>query len=72
MENPESGVAQMRVSKHGNLLEVLTELQGKMCFVKEMTASMVRPLDSQGRILRRQNSPCQLVRCESGSCLAIC
>jgi hypothetical protein len=53
----------MRVNEHGNLLEVLTKLQGKMCFVKEMTASMVRPLDSQGKILCRHKIPCQLERC---------
>ncbi|KAG0588113.1 hypothetical protein KC19_2G216700 [Ceratodon purpureus] len=60
-DSPERGVAQMG-SSHGNLSEVLNELEGKMCFVKEMTSSCVWPLDPEGRIHRgRPYSKCQLL-----------
>jgi hypothetical protein len=63
MEHLGLGFALMRVNKHGNLLEVLTTLQDKMYFVKQMTTSVVCPLDSKGKFLQRQINPYQLLRC---------
>ena len=66
LELPEVAQAGAKVggTVHGDLLALFKELQSNdmNCFVKEITATMVRHFEAEGNIIPR-HSDCQMVRC---------